>query len=386
MTETYNSVVAKFTEAQPFYTAPDLKKTIGNLQKGINIAEKDRFHINQSEFSLHQGILMRGHNAVISKQLRTRILHKLREGHFDVLKMKGLARGFYWWPRIDREIENLVKTSKNYNIERNNPAKVEKHVWEPCAQPFERAHADFGGPFMGKHFFNLRFLNQNGTILKLIAPYHPATNGQAERFVETLKKSLLKVQCNNSDLDQNVQKLLLQYRTMLHTATNESPSVLMFVRKIRTLLDFIFTKQKHTYNFNQALQCHELQEGESVQVRNYLGKIKWVFEKVLERLGKLHYRVILDDDRVWKRHVDQILKCSISSKDDNGKLDYYSDLVANVPEPRTDLHEAPPSNEDDVQIVPPIVNDVIVNEQIRPQRNNRLPVCFKDYEMQSTSK
>ncbi|KAF2881605.1 hypothetical protein ILUMI_24548 [Ignelater luminosus] len=258
-----------------FYTDrdPDLKKIIGNLQTGINIAEKDRFHITQNEFSLQQGILMRGHRAVIPKQLRTRILQELYEGHLGVVKMKGLARGFCWWPGIDREIENLAKTCKNCNLERNNPAIVEKHIWKPCAQPFERIHADFAERFMGKYFFILvdsftkypfvyimkdirakstinvcreifaafglpklfvsdngptftsyqfkQFLSQNGTILKVIAPYHPATNGQAERFIQTLKKSLLKLQCNNSNLDQNLQKLLLQYRTMPHTTTNE---------------------------------------------------------------------------------------------------------------------------------------------------------------------
>ncbi|KAF2881214.1 hypothetical protein ILUMI_24960 [Ignelater luminosus] len=98
---------------------------------------------------------MRGHRAVIPKQLRTRILQELHEGHFGVVKMKGLARGFCWWTGIDREIENLAKTCKNCNLERNNPAIVEKHIWEPCAQLFERVHADFAGPFMGKHFFIL---------------------------------------------------------------------------------------------------------------------------------------------------------------------------------------------------------------------------------------
>ncbi|KAF2881215.1 hypothetical protein ILUMI_24961, partial [Ignelater luminosus] len=151
-------------------------------------------------------------------------------------------------------------------------------------------------------------------------------------------------------------------RTMPHTATNELPSMLMFGRKIRTRLDFIFPEQKHTNNFKHFLQCRELQEGERVQVRNYLGKEKWVFGKVLERLGKLHYRVILYDGRVWKRHVDQILKSLISAKDDNEELDYHSDLVANVPEPWMDLHKA-------------------LNEQIRPQKNVRLPVRFRDYEM-----
>lgn len=31
------------------------------------------------------------------------------------------------------------------------------------------------------------FLKSNGTFIKKIAPYNPATNGQAKRFIQTLK-------------------------------------------------------------------------------------------------------------------------------------------------------------------------------------------------------
>jgi len=44
-----------------------------------------------------------------------------------------------------------------------------------------------------------------------------------------------------------------------------------------------------------------------VAVREYLDKnIKWHFGKIIEKLGKLHYRIKLNDGKVWKRHVNQM--------------------------------------------------------------------------------
>lgn len=39
--------------------------------------------------------------------------------------------------------------------QRNNPIKVEGHIWEPPAAPFDRVHIDFAGPFLGKTFLIL---------------------------------------------------------------------------------------------------------------------------------------------------------------------------------------------------------------------------------------
>lgn len=46
---------------------------------------------------------------------------------------------------------------------------------------------------------------------------------------------------------------------------------------------------------------------ENASVRDYLtyGK-KWQFEKVQEKLGKLHYLIKLNDGRIWTRHIDQM--------------------------------------------------------------------------------
>ncbi|KMQ88518.1 hypothetical protein RF55_11981 [Lasius niger] len=81
----------------------------------------------------------------------------------------------------------------------------------------------------------------------------------------------------------------------------------MFARKIRTRLDLLHPEIKHCNNHKETIGTHLVcKEGERVSCRNYLGVDKWMFGKVLERIGKLHYKIELDDGRIWKRHVNQI--------------------------------------------------------------------------------
>lgn len=56
------------------------------------------------------------------------------------------------------------------------------------------------------------FLQVNGIRHKRTAPYNPATNGQAERFVQTLKQALKRMKCDissNLAINLALSKMLL---------------------------------------------------------------------------------------------------------------------------------------------------------------------------------
>jgi len=94
------------------------------------------------------------------------------------------------------------------------------------------------------------FLKVNGIIQKLTAPYLPATNGQAERFVQTLKNSLRRMRGNTSNTHVMLQQILIQYRNTNYPATGKSSAELMFARNLRTCalaLRFITAYGKRTY-------------------------------------------------------------------------------------------------------------------------------------------
>ena len=61
------------------------------------------------------------------------------------------------------------------------------------------------------------FLSNNGIIHRRSSPYHPSTNGQAERMIQTIKDGLCKL---DGSLETRLQRLLLSYRTTPH-ATRE---------------------------------------------------------------------------------------------------------------------------------------------------------------------
>lgn len=64
--------------------------------------------------------------------------------------MKGLARSYMWWPHMDTDIENKVKSCTIYQEHRKVPACAPLHPWEWPKKPWRRFHIDYAGPFIGK--------------------------------------------------------------------------------------------------------------------------------------------------------------------------------------------------------------------------------------------
>ncbi|CAB4022196.1 Hypothetical predicted protein, partial [Paramuricea clavata] len=68
------------------------------------------FYQRKDELTVHCGVLMLGHRAIIPAKLRNQVLTELHEGHLGIVKMKSLARSYIWWPKIDKDIEHLAKS------------------------------------------------------------------------------------------------------------------------------------------------------------------------------------------------------------------------------------------------------------------------------------
>lgn len=139
-------------------------------------------------------------------------------------------------------------------------------------------------------------------------------DGQAERFIQTMKNSLQKMRADprnrKVELENLVRKFLLHYRITPHCTTEIAPSERMFNRQIRTNLTVHSPNEtdKNVRDYNNTKRYRQFSVGEVVQCRNNFGKDKWKHGKISQRLGKLHYRVKLNDGRTWERHVDQILR------------------------------------------------------------------------------
>ena len=159
--------------------------------------------------------------------------------------MKCLARMFVWWPGITCDIETTVKKCPECQKYQASPAAAPLLPWQWPTRPWSRLHIDFAGPFMNHMFLIVidshskwlevhvmpsitvtatikclrgifaqcglperivsdngptfisaefkQFLQKNGIQHSMPPPYHPASNGLAERAVKTFKSGVKKL-------------------------------------------------------------------------------------------------------------------------------------------------------------------------------------------------
>ncbi|XP_017875587.1 uncharacterized protein K02A2.6-like [Ceratina calcarata] len=425
----------------------EIYKVVEALHAGKQLRAKDTWNIDPREFSLEQDVLVRNQRIVIPKTLRNKVLQELHVGHFGIVRMKALARGHCWWPNINSEIEHLVRNCTNCLVNQHRPPGVEKHIWEPPAGPFERVHIDYAGPFRDRYFLILvdaytkwpevhitrgmtcketitvckrifstfgipnilvsdnystfksddfsDFTKKLGIIHKFTAPYFPSTNGQAERYVQTIKESLKKMN-NHGDFENDLQDILLQYRITPHTVTGVSPAQLMFKRDIRSKLDLMkpcLRKVKES-SFNENKKIREFKLNQRVEARNYGGNELWLFGRVTERTGRLHYKITLDDGRIWLRHANQIrsigddVPTSTSNNDDDynvplrEQINVYQPAIEHEAESRSTSLSSNASSRVNTPTDP--VPADRGSRSARPRRQTTLPTRFKDFVMNQT--
>ena len=80
------------------------------------------------------------------------------------------------------------------------------------------------------------------------APYHPATNGAAERLVQTFKQALRK---SSLPPKRALQEFLMQYRRT-PTSCGFSPSELLNSRQLRTRIDSLLPSPAHIAQGRQS--------------------------------------------------------------------------------------------------------------------------------------
>jgi transposase InsO family protein len=101
----------------------------------------------------------------------------------------------------------------------------------------EQIVSDNDSQFVSEEF--QQFTKLNGITHIKSAPYHPATNGLVERFVQTFKQSMRAMKGERSDLHKKLANFLLVYRNTSHSITNETPANLLMGRQLRTRLNLI---------------------------------------------------------------------------------------------------------------------------------------------------
>lgn len=314
----------------------------------------------RNELTVESGCLLWGIRVVIPEKLQKRILEELHCGHPGMVKMKSLARMHVFWPSMDQQIEQTVQCCASCQEVQALPPQAPVNPWTWPSNPWHRIHVDFAGPFLGQMFLiivdahskwpevipmksttaectirvlrNLfsryglphelvsdngpqfvadefkEFLMKNGVKHIRSAVKHPASNGEAERFVQTFKKGMKKAGSEAGDIRLKLSRFLLSYRNTPHVVTRETPAKLFLGRELRTRLSQVRPNLGLKLQQKQATQgsVRNLVVGERVMVLDFrVHAGKWSEGVVTRVLGPVTYQVEVDGS-IWKRHINQI--------------------------------------------------------------------------------
>ncbi|UYV79719.1 K02A2.6-like [Cordylochernes scorpioides] len=303
------------------------------------------FYKIRNELSADFGCLQWRERIVIPPKLRSQILRDLHEMHFGIVRMKMIARRYFWWPGIDGNIEDMARECTICQESASMPpSTISEWTWPE--KPWHRLHMDLAGPFMGKMFlifilkeitsrtiiYHLRqvfarfglpellvtdngrqfvskefedFTKMNGIRHTKTSPYNPSTNGLAERYVREFKTSLRKNSGKDS-LETNLERFLLAQRAFPQTVMKESPAELLMKRRLKTRFSNLMPKMEFKGEaFHDALKKQEnFSLGSDVYFRNYAAGPKWKQGTILKLLSCRHYLVGYEDQS-FKRHINQ---------------------------------------------------------------------------------
>ena len=299
----------------------------------------------RDELSVYDGIVYKGMKIVVPPSLRSAMLAQIHESHLGVVKCKQRGRECLYWPGMQKQIEEIVndcpacnEVDKATAKEPLKPTRIPSLPWEEVASDiFEWKNeqylvsVDYFSKFIEadkmedmssastihvlkshfrRHGIPLKLRTDNGPQYSsqefvdfckaydiehhTSSPYHPQSNGSAERAVQTVKRLWRK--CSDKHL------ALLDYNTTPLESCSLSPSQLLMSRrprnllpttkdllkptqydlgKVRQSLEEDKEKQKYYYDRKTAKEQPVLVAGDPVNMAPLPGTKEWLPAKVV---------------------------------------------------------------------------------------------------------
>ena len=342
-----------------------VKENVRQGWKDTDDGEMRPFQNRKLELSLQDGCLLWGSRVIVPPSERERIVSLLHEGHPGIARMKARARGYVWWPSMDRQLEDRVRSCGKCQQQLKLPQSSPLHPWDWPDRPWVRLHADYAGPINGKLILVLvdshskwveawvvgsgtstvtieklrsafsrfglpetlvtdngsaftsaefaAFVRRNGIRHIRSAPYHPATNGLAERTVQVIKTALKK--SGEGSLETRLSRILFHYRLTPHSTTGVSPAELLLGRRPRSHLDLIRpdlssrvqkSVERQKRGHDGRTRSRMFGEGDPVLLRNFTNGPVWLRGVIHRVRGPLTFDVRLSNGRIMRRHIEHL--------------------------------------------------------------------------------
>lgn len=152
-----NSVPKAMTIAE-IQEASEKDKTICKIRECIEKnkwtkeGELKPYFIVRKDLTVHESIILKGRKLVIPRKLRQRILQLAHESHQGVLKTKQLLREKVWWPRMDKDLEEMIKTCHACQIMANPTKAPPVNTTKLPDRPWKKLGIDLTGPFTNNEY------------------------------------------------------------------------------------------------------------------------------------------------------------------------------------------------------------------------------------------
>ena len=383
------------------------------------------------------GLLLKGEKIILPASLVKRALQKAHQGgHPGMSCMKRRLRSHFWFPKMDKQVEEYVSQCKDCTIFTNKttqnplqPHTTKQHAWEnlsidlfgpmpdqrhvlvvtdnmsrfpaakivpntsatPVLKALEKIYSNYGqpithrtdnGPPFDSEAFK-QFSAQHGVTHIRTYPYHPQAN-PAECFMRPLGKGMKIAHHNKTDKEHALDQLLSSYRATPHPATGEAPGDIMlrggykanFPSK-RALTDGDIDKAKD--------KDHELKRDRTEKINKSIHRKEEEFEigtQVYTKNNKrTKFQPLFDPT---PRTITTIEKCGIICTDGKGTIQrrHIDDVkqaipnAANSPQATEETNEQPADNTSEAEI--PVVDNSCASNNTRPTRNRKPPARYRD--------
>lgn len=364
-------VIAQFTEGDR-----KLRKVKENILNGWNndAVKKELSHYfsKNESLSVEKGCVVHEDRTVIPEALKAATLEILHSNHAGIVNMKKLARQYVYWQGLNNDIEEHVLRCEACQVFRKDKPKKEYKSWPEMKKPFERVHLDFfhfqgktylifvdsfshwlevkfmrktdansliyelnsifhvfgypglivtdnGPPFNSNVFVN--FLKEKGIKKMNSPPYHPASNGSAERAVQTVKSVLRKYvyEFNNESLQisEMIQKFIFTYRNTPITKSDVTPSEKVFSFSPRNEFSTLRVEKEQVKmlevkNQQEIKPKIEFLKNEEVL---YLSALKgYIYShraRIVEKMSQYVYQIDIEGQKRLA-HINQLRKSKLN--------------------------------------------------------------------------
>ena len=128
---------------------PILQKLMTTIQTGRwHESDQSDFTNFRDELSVVDGVILRDHRLVIPKVLHRKVIDIAHQSHQGIVKTKQLIREKAWFPGIDEQVEEVVRSCIQCQASYTGPTPREPLCPTPLPPaPWTNIVIDFAGPF-----------------------------------------------------------------------------------------------------------------------------------------------------------------------------------------------------------------------------------------------